>query len=68
MLLRLALSFLFIEVLTNHSCFAQEFAKWPTLYGNPPTLMGHCGERFYLPEHTIGAYELAAIEGTKYQV
>jgi len=38
-------------------------ANWPTLDGAPTKLFGHGGEKFYLPEHTVGSYELAAIEG-----
>jgi glycerophosphoryl diester phosphodiesterase len=41
----------------------QIFASWPTLDGNPPKILGHGGEKFYLPEHTTGSYELAAIAG-----
>jgi glycerophosphoryl diester phosphodiesterase len=41
---------------------------WPTFDGKPPKLLGHGGEKFYLPEHTTGSYELAAITGKKLSI
>lgn len=40
--------------------------KWLTLDGNPPVFMGHRGEKVLMPEHTLGSYEFAAIEGAEY--
>lgn len=34
--------------------------------GNQPILAAHRGEKVLMPEHTLGAYELAAIEGADY--
>jgi glycerophosphoryl diester phosphodiesterase len=39
---------------------------WPTLDGKPTVLMAHRGEKVLLPEHTVGAYEVASIEGADF--
>ncbi|KAJ6637205.1 Glycerophosphodiester phosphodiesterase GDPD5, partial [Pseudolycoriella hygida] len=39
---------------------------WSTLDKNQPILAAHRGEKVLMPEHTLGAYELAAIEGADY--
>ncbi|ORX65551.1 PLC-like phosphodiesterase [Basidiobolus meristosporus CBS 931.73] len=40
--------------------------KWKTLDGKPSLVFGHRGEKAIMPEHTLGSYYLAAIEGADY--
>jgi glycerophosphoryl diester phosphodiesterase len=40
--------------------------KWKTLSGLPPKIIGHRGEKVLMPEHTVGSYEIACIEGADY--
>ncbi|ORY01960.1 PLC-like phosphodiesterase [Basidiobolus meristosporus CBS 931.73] len=40
--------------------------KWNTLDGKPSLLFGHRGDKAMMPEHTLGSYHLAAIEGADY--
>ncbi|OMH82962.1 Glycerophosphodiester phosphodiesterase GDPD5 [Zancudomyces culisetae] len=40
--------------------------QWNTLDGKPSIILGHRGEKAYMPEHTLGSYELAAFEGAEY--
>ncbi|KAL1924162.1 uncharacterized protein VTP21DRAFT_7197 [Calcarisporiella thermophila] len=39
---------------------------WPTLDGKPAALFAHRGEKAIMPEHTLGSYHLAAIEGAEF--
>lgn len=39
---------------------------WNTLDKQPPILAAHRGEKVLMPEHTVGSYEFAAIEGADY--
>ncbi|KAK9760832.1 hypothetical protein K7432_014740 [Basidiobolus ranarum] len=40
--------------------------KWNTLDGKPSLIFGHRGDKAIMPEHTLGSYHLAAIEGADY--
>ncbi|KAK9708088.1 hypothetical protein K7432_009844 [Basidiobolus ranarum] len=40
--------------------------KWNTLDGKPSLIFGHRGDKAMMPEHTLGSYHLAAIEGADY--
>ncbi|XP_021946148.1 glycerophosphodiester phosphodiesterase GDPD5 isoform X2 [Folsomia candida] len=44
----------------------RQVGKWPTLSGDPIKIMAHRGEKVFMPEHTVGSYELASIEGAEY--
>jgi glycerophosphoryl diester phosphodiesterase len=37
-----------------------------TLNGQRPLLMGHRGEKVFMPEHTVASYELASAEGAEF--
>ncbi|KAG4067348.1 hypothetical protein HA402_000339 [Bradysia odoriphaga] len=39
---------------------------WNTLDKQQPILVAHRGEKVLMPEHTVGSYEFAAIEGADY--
>ncbi|MBF2049875.1 MAG: glycerophosphodiester phosphodiesterase family protein [Leptolyngbya sp. IPPAS B-1204] len=39
---------------------------YPTLTGQPPTVIAHRGASGYLPEHTLAAYQLAIEQGTDF--
>ncbi|KAJ2787664.1 hypothetical protein GGI15_000554 [Coemansia interrupta] len=41
-------------------------AKWNTLSGGMPQLVGHRGEKAFMPEHSLGSYWQAALEGADY--
>ena len=45
---------------------AVQAAGLPTLDGNAPIVIAHRGASGYLPEHTLGAYELAVRMGADY--
>ncbi|KAJ2598611.1 hypothetical protein H4R99_004031 [Coemansia sp. RSA 1722] len=40
--------------------------KWNTLSGKMPQLVGHRGEKSFMPEHTLGSYWQAALEGVDF--
>lgn len=40
--------------------------SWNTLDKMPSKLMAHRGEKVLMPEHTVGSYEVASIEGADY--
>ncbi|KAJ1917568.1 hypothetical protein H4219_003131 [Mycoemilia scoparia] len=39
---------------------------WPTLNGQPTKLLGHRGEKAFLPEHTVASYFQAGLEGADF--
>ncbi|OLY82507.1 Glycerophosphodiester phosphodiesterase GDPD5 [Smittium mucronatum] len=39
---------------------------WNTLDGNPSRLVGHRGEKAFMPEHSLGSYHMAAFESVDY--
>ncbi|OLY82520.1 Glycerophosphodiester phosphodiesterase GDPD5 [Smittium mucronatum] len=39
---------------------------WDTLDGNPTKLLGHRGEKAFMPEHSLGSYHMAAFESADY--
>ncbi|KAJ2781594.1 hypothetical protein H4R18_002778 [Coemansia javaensis] len=41
-------------------------AKWNTLSGAQPLLVGHRGEKAFMPEHTLASYWQAAVENADY--
>ncbi|KAJ2353917.1 hypothetical protein IWW50_001600 [Coemansia erecta] len=41
-------------------------AGWATLTGQPPLLVGHRGEKAFMPEHTRASYWQAALESADY--
>ncbi|PVU95566.1 hypothetical protein BB561_001732 [Smittium simulii] len=46
--------------------FAYSRCGWNTIDGNPPSLVGHKGEKAFMPEHTLGSYHMAALEAVDY--
>ncbi|KAJ1645954.1 hypothetical protein LPJ64_002511 [Coemansia asiatica] len=44
----------------------QEQIRWDTLSGEKPRLVGHRGEKSFMPEHTLGSYWQAALEGVDF--
>ncbi|KAI7833603.1 PLC-like phosphodiesterase [Kickxella alabastrina] len=40
--------------------------KWNTLSGKTTRLIGHRGEKAFMPEHSLGSYWQAALEGADY--
>ncbi|KAJ1801766.1 hypothetical protein LPJ75_006409, partial [Coemansia sp. RSA 2598] len=45
---------------------AKQRGRWLTLSGDMPRLVGHRGEKSFMPEHTLGSYWQAALEGVDY--
>jgi len=43
-----------------------EILGWGTLSGSQTSIIGHRGDAFYMPEHSLGAYTLGAYEGADY--
>ncbi|PVU91259.1 hypothetical protein BB559_004211 [Furculomyces boomerangus] len=39
---------------------------WNTLDGNPTRLVGHRGEKAFMPEHSLGSYNMAALLSVDY--
>ena len=57
---------LWLGVLST-GCVAQSStARWPTLSGQAPLVIGHRGASGYLPEHTLEAYRLAVEQGADF--
>ncbi|PVU84804.1 hypothetical protein BB560_007259 [Smittium megazygosporum] len=56
------LSFLFI------SCFSSILAErgWNTLHGGPSKIVGHRGEKAFMPEHSLGSYHQSGLEAIDY--
>ncbi|KAJ1781077.1 hypothetical protein LPJ67_005638, partial [Coemansia sp. RSA 1938] len=44
----------------------QTKSGWNTLSGRPPVLVGHRGEKAFMPEHSRASYWQAALEGADY--
>ncbi|KXN66580.1 PLC-like phosphodiesterase [Conidiobolus coronatus NRRL 28638] len=60
-----ALVVLLVQALSAELKIAHE-AKWPTLDGKPTLVFGHRGDKAVMPQHTIGSYHMAAIEGADF--
>ncbi|OLY78622.1 Glycerophosphodiester phosphodiesterase GDPD6, partial [Smittium mucronatum] len=48
------------------SGFVSSSCEWNTLDGNPSKLVGHRGEKAFMPEHSLGSYHMAAFESADY--
>jgi glycerophosphoryl diester phosphodiesterase len=60
-----ALGVILIQSLIAELSIVHE-AKWPTLDGKPAKIFGHRGEKAFMPQHTLGSYHMAAIEGADF--
>jgi glycerophosphoryl diester phosphodiesterase len=60
-----AFAVILIQTLVAGLDIANE-AKWPTLDGKPAKIFGHRGEKAFMPQHTLGSYYMAAIEGADF--
>ncbi|OLY80217.1 Glycerophosphodiester phosphodiesterase GDPD5 [Smittium mucronatum] len=53
-----------LSVLVSSAVSAE--CGWGTMDGNPTRLVGHRGEKAFMPEHTLGSYHMAAFESADY--